>query len=449
LTSIFSTANVAIESLPTLPAPAIANPIPPVARVAPQPATGATKTKGKKKKVKRTQEKLQFPRKKPRTSAAGKSSSSSSKARSKPPQSALREVTNMLSTSRTPVNLLGRFHGAQSLHNNRATCSLSPQARVLLTERVRELEEEENLVPAGEAPATRAPTPIMRHRAAPAAASTSHHAVPSASATADTSFARGPRAILPGASVPGFVPRHRAPTPTSGPVSTASPGRRAVTTAAPSATGVHAIAPGSCLNRCHRTCCRFADNTYQWVGTACGLSVRSRSDPGKLHAANYNKHKPSPLCTTTLRGRCKMVPFCRWEAKQQSGQRHTSSRASLTGGQEAEEWMDLDTAGDAGAVPGTEAAATLASLDQDMPPRTAEVAEAAPSTHDARPTHSPGGSEQDWDSDVYEMATDVSDEEMVHGGNGTGFEEEDNEDRRSHYGPLFSIRPRKGPDATG
>ena len=111
--------------------------------------------------------------------------------------------------------------------------------------------------------------------------------------------------------------------------------------------------------------------------------------------------------------------------------------------------MDLDTAGDAGAVPGTEAAATLASLDQDMPPRTAEVAEAAPSTHDARPTHSPGGSEQDWDSDVYEMATDVSDEEMVHG-NGTVFEEEEEDGRRrSNFGPMFSIRPRKGPDATG
>ena len=260
LTSIFSQANVAMASLATLAVPAIANPIQPVRHVpqpVPQPATGASKAKAKKKKVKRTQEKLQFPRKKPRVSAAGKKSSS--KARSKPPQSALREVSNTLSTTRTSVNLLGRFHGAQSLHNNhgganRATCSLSslsPQARLLMTERVRELEEEENLVPA---PATRAPTPTMRHRATPAAASTSHHAVPSASTTADASFTRGPRAMLPSAS--SVVPRHIS-TPTSGPASTASPGRRAAPTAAPSATGGHAIAPISCLGRCHESCCRY------------------------------------------------------------------------------------------------------------------------------------------------------------------------------------------------
>lgn len=56
---------------------------------------------------------------------------------------------------------------------------------------------------------------------------------------------------------------------------------------------------------------------------------------------------------------------------------------------------------DAGPVPGCEDATSLANLAQLMP-RTAELVEAAPSTHDAsRPTHSQGasGTEEHSESD--------------------------------------------------
>ena len=250
LATIVAQATVSINALPPLvpanqpasrPAVQPANPDPnqpananPNQHVAvPQPA-GVTKAKAKKKKTKRTQEKLQFARKKPKTSGAGKKSRPKA-----PPQSALREVTNLFST---------RFHGAQSLHNNHganeraSTCSmsLSPQARLLLDERVGELEDEENLVPADAAPAMRAPArralmPAMRH-----------HALPAASATAASSSSSSRRPI--GDSV--FVPRHRASTPTSAQASTDSPLPRV----APAQS--QAIGPSTCIGRNHRGCCR-------------------------------------------------------------------------------------------------------------------------------------------------------------------------------------------------
>ena len=106
---------------------------------------------------------------------------------------------------------------------------------------------------------------------------------------------------------------------------------------------------------------------------------------------------------------------------------------------------------DAGPVPGCEDATSLANLAQLMP-RTAELVEAAPSTHDAsRPTHSQGasGTEEHSESDGHGVTDGSDEEDTVHGGNGTLFEEED--ERRLNWGPMM-FRRRKGPgsgSATG